>query len=67
MSKPVVLITGALTGIGRATPVAFAIREFPSTGNATNPRFSIGPCGRTFGQYAFKLALESKGEERPAP
>ncbi len=24
MSKPVVLITGALTGIGRATAVAFA-------------------------------------------
>ena len=39
MNTPVVLITGALTGIGRATAVAFAKKGRASLfrGDATNP------------------------------
>ena len=54
MSNPVVLITGALTGIGRATALAFA-REahpswFPGAGTTSELRWS-----QSSGRLAWRL------------
>jgi NAD(P)-dependent dehydrogenase (short-subunit alcohol dehydrogenase family) len=43
MSNPVVLITGALTGIGRATAIAFA-KEGAGVASAPKRRSSVPMC-----------------------